>query len=107
MTGKGSKPRPLSVSQSEFDKQWDLIFRNKNMKKYEHKRNVQIAEEISRHWSRDVKKESVLLKSENGYFVDLYEQSKFVRTIDCSGHSLQWAEDCAENYVLYQEEYIP
>ena len=25
--GKGSKPRPFSVSQEEYDKRWDAIFR--------------------------------------------------------------------------------
>ncbi len=24
--GKGSKPRPLSVSQEEYEKRWDVIF---------------------------------------------------------------------------------
>ena len=27
MSGKGSKPRPYSVSQEEYDKRWDHIFR--------------------------------------------------------------------------------
>ena len=25
--GKGSKPRPLSISQEEYDKRWDEIFK--------------------------------------------------------------------------------
>ena len=29
MNGKGSKPRPLSVSQEEFQKNWDEIFAKK------------------------------------------------------------------------------
>ncbi len=29
--GKGSSPRPFSVSQSEYDKRWELIF-SKNKK---------------------------------------------------------------------------
>lgn len=30
--GKGSRPRPFSVSQQEFDNRWDLIFKkDKNM----------------------------------------------------------------------------
>jgi hypothetical protein len=28
--GKGSKPRPFSVSQDEFDNRWDAIFSNKD-----------------------------------------------------------------------------
>lgn len=26
MSGKGSKPRPFSVTQEEYDKRWDAIF---------------------------------------------------------------------------------
>ena len=29
MNGKGSKPRPFSVSQEEFEKNWDEIFAKK------------------------------------------------------------------------------
>ena len=29
MSGKGSKPRPLSISQEEFESNWDNIFRKK------------------------------------------------------------------------------
>lgn len=33
MSGKGSKPRPFSVSQDEFNKRWDEIFsKNKENK---------------------------------------------------------------------------
>lgn len=28
--GKGSRPRPFSVSQEEFDNKWDLIFKKEN-----------------------------------------------------------------------------
>jgi hypothetical protein len=31
MSGKGSRPRPFSVSQKEFDNRWDAIF-SKNKK---------------------------------------------------------------------------
>lgn len=31
MSGKGSRPRPFSVSQKEFDNRWDTIF-SKNKK---------------------------------------------------------------------------
>jgi hypothetical protein len=30
--GKGSKPRPFSVSQTEFDNRWDLIFKKDKSK---------------------------------------------------------------------------
>ena len=98
MSGKGSKPRPLSVSQNEFDKQWDLIFGGKNMK-HQHGRGM-ITEEISKYFSENGKKEAVVVKTEKGYMVELYERSRYIRTIDVSSHSLPYAEDTAENYVL-------
>lgn len=39
MSGKGSKPRPFSVSQAEFDNRWDNIF------KKEKDMQVRVAEE--------------------------------------------------------------
>jgi len=98
MAGKGSKPRPISVSQSEFDKQWDLIFGGKNMK--EHKRSVSITEKISTHWSDNGKREAVVNNTNFGYEVDLYEQSRFIRTVDCHTKSISYAEDVAENWAL-------
>ena len=35
MSGKGSRPRPFSVSQNEFDKNFDLIFRKDKRKEEE------------------------------------------------------------------------
>ena len=99
MAGKGSKPRPLSVSQSEFDKQWDLIFGGKNMK-HEHKRGVTITEEVSRHLSADGRRESIVVATEKGYMVELYEKKKYIKTVDVSDHSLSYAEDTAENWAL-------
>lgn len=32
--GKGSAPRPYSVSQEQFASNWDLIFKNKQKEKY-------------------------------------------------------------------------
>lgn len=31
--GKGSKPRPLSIPQKQFDKNWEQIFGKKSKKK--------------------------------------------------------------------------
>lgn len=93
MSGKGSKPRPMSVSRNEFNSNWDSIFMN------EHKRGV-ITEEISRYMSENGKKEAVVVKTEKGYMVELYEKSKYIRTVDVSKHSIQYAEDTAENWTL-------
>ena len=100
MAGKGSKPRPLAVSQNKFDKQWDLIFGGKNMKHQEHKRNVSITEKVSSYWSDNGKREAVVNNTNLGYEVDLYEQSRFIRTVDCHTKSVNWAEDVAENWAL-------
>ena len=100
MNGKGSKPRPKQVSQNEFDAQWDLIFGGKGMKYNEHKTTVKINEKISNHWSENGKKEAIVMKSELGYSVDLYEQSRFIRTVECFDKSLSYAEDVAENFCL-------
>lgn len=98
MNGKGSKPRPLSVNQNKFDEQWDLIFGGKNMKY--HRKEVTISETLSRHMSANGKNEAVVIKTERGYVVELYEQSRYIRTVDCTSHSINWAEDVAENYAL-------
>lgn len=95
---KGSARRPLSVSQNEFDKQWDLIFGGKNMK-HEHQRGI-ITEEISRYFSADAKREAVVVKTEKGFMVELYEKKKYIRTVDVTTHSQQYAEDTAENWTL-------
>lgn len=98
MSGKGSKRRPMKVTQNEFDSQWDLIFGGKNMK-HQHERGM-ITEEISRYYSENGKKESIVILTEKGYMVELYEKSRYMKTIDVSSHSLRYAEDTAENYVL-------
>ena len=98
MAGKGSKPRPLSVSQSEFDKQWDLIFGGKNMK-HQHERGI-ITEEVSQYMSPDGRRESIVVATEKGYMVELYEKKKYIKTVDVTNHSLSYAEDAAENWVL-------
>lgn len=95
---KGSARRPLSVSQNEFDKQWDLIFGGKNMK-HEHQRGI-ITEELSRYFSADGRREAVVVKTEKGFMVELYEKKKYIRTVDVTTHSQQYAEDTAENWTL-------
>ncbi len=41
MAGKGSRPRPFSVSQSTYDKNWDTIF-NKSKLMENNNENVQV-----------------------------------------------------------------
>ena len=95
MNGKGSRRRPTSKeSQSSFDAQWDLIFGGKNMKA----ENSHI--EISKHTSVNGKLQAIVVRTDDRYSVELFEQSRYIRTVDCSGHNINWAEDVAENYVL-------
>jgi len=98
MTGKGSGRRPMKVSQSEFEAQWDLIFGGKNMK-HEHQRGI-ITEELSRYMSADGKREAIVVKTEKGFMVELYERKKYIKTVDVTTHSEQYAEDTAENWTL-------
>ena len=95
MNGKGSKPRPLSVSKDDFQNNWNRIFGMK-----EHKTNVNINEKVSTHWSLNGRKEAIVMKSESGYSVELYEQSRYIRTVECFDKSLNYAEDVAENFCL-------
>jgi len=98
MTGKGSGRRPMKVSQTEFEAQWDLIFGGKNMK-HEHQRGI-ITEELSRYMSADGKREAIVVKTEKGFMVELYERKKYIKTVDVTTHSEQYAEDTAENWTL-------
>ena len=40
MNGKGSKPRPLSVPQKQFDDNWDAIFKKAKKKQAKEKPNA-------------------------------------------------------------------
>jgi len=51
--GKGSNRRPAQVSQEEIDKNWDLIFKKKNIMSHEElvakmMENPEVAKEVSR-----------------------------------------------------------
>jgi hypothetical protein len=98
MSGKGSKRRPQQVSDDIVDAHWDMIFGGKNVK-HEHSRGI-ITEKISQHWSDNGKREAIVVRTEKGYMVELYEQSRYIRTVDVTQKSLQYAEDTAENWAL-------
>lgn len=59
-----------------------------------------MTQEISKHWSENGKKEAIVIKTDKGYIVELYEKSRLIRTVDVSTHSLPYAEDTAENWAL-------
>jgi hypothetical protein len=63
--GKGDKPRPLSVSQEEFDNRWDNIFRKEKTKE---EFDVEDPDPAKRSWFYDNhgvkrKKEEVKIKA--------------------------------------------
>lgn len=105
MSGKGSKPRPLSVDQKTFDDNWDRIFgANK----------PEPAIEVSSYWSDDSKLEAVVMQGKDkSYFVEIYSDGNFVTKISKGIFTLDDARLIAENAVLekwwledeYAEEY--
>ena len=40
------------------------------------------------------------MKNELGFYVDMYKKDKLVESRPLYQHSLMYAEDCAENYVM-------
>ena len=113
--GKGSKSRPLIVDRKQFENNWDKIFAapdrdleyesdnpsERSIEVKEHKKEVHITEsKVSSFFSDNGKKEAVVVLTDKGFMVELYEQSRYIKTIDCSGKSINWAEDVAENYAL-------
>lgn len=103
MNGKGSGRRPLAVGDKEdyidahakFESQWDMIFGGKNKK---HRESTRV--NISTHSSRDGGRKAEVCLSEDGYFVEFFEGDVQVDVVDVRAHSVHYAEDVAENYVL-------
>jgi ATP-dependent DNA ligase len=46
-SGKGSKPRPFSVTQEEYTKRWDMIFGRDLKEESEENKNVSSTDECS------------------------------------------------------------
>lgn len=55
---------------------------------------------VSRFYSDDHKRYADIISSYNGYEVEMYEDEKHVRRQQCWEHTRQYAEDCAENWVM-------
>lgn len=55
---------------------------------------------VSRFYSDDQKRHADVVASNNGYEVEMYEDDKQVRRQQCWEHSRQYADDCAENWVM-------
>lgn len=44
---------------------------------------------------------AIVLEVDDEYMVDLYENGKLIDAVDCTGKSLKWAEDVADNFCQY------
>lgn len=55
---------------------------------------------VSRFYSDDQKRHADIIVSNNGHEVDMFEDDIKVRSQPCWEHSRQYAEDCAENWVM-------
>lgn len=51
-------------------------------------------------YSNDFKLESRVMVIDSRIFVDFYKGETLVETMEVTGHSISYAEDMAENYVL-------
>ena len=57
---------------------------------------------ISKFYSDDgALRRAIVLEVNGEYMVDLYEGNRLLRAVDCTGKSLKWAEDLAENFCQY------
>lgn len=55
---------------------------------------------VSRFYSNDQKRYADIISSRNGYEVEMYEDDKHVHHQECWDHTRQYADDCAENWVV-------
>ena len=56
--------------------------------------------EISNYWSDDSTLESIVLKDNNGYFIEIYRDARLVAILREGLTSLDKAEEVAENAVI-------
>ena len=54
--------------------------------------------QISQHCSKNKEREAKVIKTEEGYLVELYEKNRYTRTVE--ENSLDYAENTAENWAL-------
>jgi len=54
---------------------------------------------ISQFWSDDKTREAVIF-NDDGFVVMLYENEKLIEVRPVRGHTLQYAEDLSENFVM-------
>lgn len=54
---------------------------------------------LSEYYDNNENVRKAVVKDDNGFLVELWEHGKLVETRDLRHKSLQYAEDCAENWV--------
>jgi hypothetical protein len=54
---------------------------------------------LSEYYDNSESIRKAVVKDDNGFLVELWEHGKLVETRDLRHKSLQYAEDCAENWV--------
>jgi hypothetical protein len=42
---------------------------------------------------------SEIRETENGFEIDMYDQDRFIKTVDLKGHNIHYAKSVAENYL--------
>jgi hypothetical protein len=57
-------------------------------------------------FSEDGQREAQVFRNEESLFVNMFQRNdqeklEFVRRVDVTGHSVNYAEDAAENWVTY------
>jgi len=58
---------------------------------------------VSEYYSKDRHRYALVVVDKSDgvrYNVELFENTQFVRVVDCMGHSEHYAEDVAENWVM-------
>jgi hypothetical protein len=61
---------------------------------------------VTTMFSEDGQREAQVFRNEESLFVNMFQRNdqeklEFVRRVDVTGHSVNYAEDAAENWVTY------
>lgn len=116
MAGKGDKKRPMKVDLDTYSSNWDKIFGAKDRDlAYESDNPLErpievivhndgheilVQENVGEFWDPGGKRSATVVKTVRGFAVEFYEKSKLIRTVNMFEHTLQYAEDAAENWCL-------
>jgi len=54
---------------------------------------------LSEYVSNDQRQRKAVIYDQFGYLVELWENGRKVETRDCSQHTKEYAENCAQNWI--------